>query len=128
MQKSHQIKGKSLDVKKAISKQDMDRRHDQGRMNSGYGSFGGGGGGYSESIMRELHVHINREKSNFLPSFHMNQITGIAAIRTAAAAVGIAAMVVAIGVIIGTTAIVTRGIPPGRVKIMAGRIAVIMVG
>lgn len=43
VQKSHQIKGKSLDVKKAISKQDMDRRHDQGRMNSGYGNYGGGG-------------------------------------------------------------------------------------
>lgn len=98
-------------------------------MNGGYGSYGGGGGGYSESIMRELHVHINREKSNFLPSFHMNQITGIAAIRmVAAAAVGIAAMVEEIGVIIGTTATVAHGIAPGRVRIMAGRIAVVMVG
>lgn len=98
-------------------------------MNGGYGSYGGGGGGYSESIMRELHVHINREKSNFLPSFHMNQITGIAAIRmVAAAAVGTAAMVEEIGVIIGTTATVAHGIAPGRVRIMAGRIAVVMVG
>lgn len=39
MQKSHQIKGKLLDVKKAISKQEMDRfRNDQ---RSGSGNYGG---------------------------------------------------------------------------------------
>lgn len=44
VQKSHTIKNKLLDVKKAISKQEMDRhRGDQGgRMGNGYGSYGGG--------------------------------------------------------------------------------------
>lgn len=46
-------------MKKAISKQDMDRRHDQGRMGGGYGSYGGGGGnsGYSESNNFVLATH-----------------------------------------------------------------------
>lgn len=43
VQKSHTIKNKLLDVKKAISKQEMDRhRGDQGRgVGNGYGSYGG---------------------------------------------------------------------------------------
>lgn len=47
MQKSHTIKNKLLDVKKAISKQEMDRhRGDQGRgAGNGYGSYGGNYGG-----------------------------------------------------------------------------------
>lgn len=47
VQKSHTIKNKLLDVKKAISKQEMDRHrggeHGGGRMGNGYGSYGGGG-------------------------------------------------------------------------------------
>lgn len=38
MQKSHTIKNKLLDVKKAISKQEMDRH--RGDRGSGYGSYG----------------------------------------------------------------------------------------
>jgi hypothetical protein len=49
VQKNHQINNKFLDVKKAVSKQDMDKRHDHGRMNSGYGG-NYGGGGYSEYL------------------------------------------------------------------------------
>lgn len=48
VQKSHTIKNKLLDVKKAISKQEMDRhRTDQGRggMGNGYGNYGGNYGG-----------------------------------------------------------------------------------
>lgn len=48
MQKSHTIKNKLLDVKKAISKQEMDRHRggDQGgRMGNSYGSYGGNYGG-----------------------------------------------------------------------------------
>lgn len=44
VQKSHTIKNKLLDVKKAISKQEMDRhRGDQGRYGGSYGggSYGG---------------------------------------------------------------------------------------
>jgi hypothetical protein len=48
VQKNHQINNKFLDVKKAISKQDMDKRHDHGRMSNGYGGYGNGGGGYSK--------------------------------------------------------------------------------
>lgn len=51
VQKSHTIKGKLLDVKKAISKQEMDRhRGDGGR--TGYGGGGGFGGGYSGKLIR----------------------------------------------------------------------------
>jgi len=42
LQKNHTIKNKTLDVKKAIAKQDMDR---QGGGGGGGGSGGGGGGG-----------------------------------------------------------------------------------
>lgn len=47
MQKSHTIKNKLLDVKKAISKQEMDRHRggEQGGRGGGYGSYGGGGYG-----------------------------------------------------------------------------------
>lgn len=48
VQKSHTIKNKLLDVKKAISKQEMDRhRGDSGRggMGNGYGNYGGSYGG-----------------------------------------------------------------------------------
>jgi heterogeneous nuclear ribonucleoprotein A1/A3 len=53
VQKSHTIKNKLLDVKKAISKQEMDRhRSDSGRggMGNGYGNYGGGGYGGKTSL------------------------------------------------------------------------------
>ncbi|XP_033235941.1 heterogeneous nuclear ribonucleoprotein 87F isoform X2 [Drosophila pseudoobscura] len=45
LQKTHTIKNKSLDVKKAIAKQDMDRQGGGGGAGGGGGSGGGGGGG-----------------------------------------------------------------------------------
>jgi heterogeneous nuclear ribonucleoprotein A1/A3 len=44
VQKSHTIKNKLLDVKKAISKQEMDRHRSDGRggMGNGYGGYQGG--------------------------------------------------------------------------------------
>jgi hypothetical protein len=43
VQRSHNIKNKLLDVKKAISKQEMDRhRGDSRAMGNGYGNYGGG--------------------------------------------------------------------------------------
>lgn len=66
MQKSHTIKNKLLDVKKAISKQEMDRhRGDQGRgMGNGYGSYGGGGsyGGEHRSFLITISSVINLNK------------------------------------------------------------------
>lgn len=51
VQKSHTIKNKLLDVKKAISKQEMDRHRgdSRGGMGNGYGGYSGGNyGGESD--------------------------------------------------------------------------------
>jgi hypothetical protein len=61
VQKSHTIKNKLLDVKKAISKQEMDRhRSDSGRggMGNGYGNYGGSyGGELGDEASKEAWVH-----------------------------------------------------------------------
>lgn len=123
VQKSHQIKGKSLDVKKAISKQDMDRRHDQGRMSNGYGSYGGAG--YSK--LSNLHAS---QSFVVLTRIYFHQITGMAAIKTAAVADGIATIMEEVGAVIGTVDTITTGVAivHGRVRMLAGRIEVIKAG
>jgi heterogeneous nuclear ribonucleoprotein A1/A3 len=73
VQKTHQINNKFLDVKKAISKQDMDKRQFSGRMGNGYG--GGYGGGYSK-------FNFILKISNFcLSKFLFLKITGTIAIK-----------------------------------------------